>query len=235
MRGTPKKISLPRRVIFDLMHASIRVPFVSLSRPLHIRPLLEARAGAAAPAGWAAIFVKAFALIAKDEPVLRTLYAKWPWPTFYELPERGPGGHRPGRGRRGMRAAAADCRPRRAYAGRNRRPDPACQGGAASGRSNVPQDHAGGPSAAAVAAAVLADRAQFRPAAGQLFRQFLGDLGRGLRWRRAPCDQSRAVHPELRDGPGRPDHRCDDPLGPPDYRRRPDRPGPDPAGAGPEH
>lgn len=87
MRGTPKKISLPRRLIFDLMHASVGVPFVSLSRPLNIRPLLEARAGAVAPAGWAAIFVKAFALIAKDEPILRTLYAKWPWPTFYELPK----------------------------------------------------------------------------------------------------------------------------------------------------
>ena len=24
--------------------------------------------------------------MAKDEPVLRTLYAKWPWPSFYELP-----------------------------------------------------------------------------------------------------------------------------------------------------
>ncbi|MBR0719173.1 acyltransferase [Bradyrhizobium liaoningense] len=87
MRGTPRRISPPRRLIFDLMHASIGVPFVSLSRPLHIRPLLEARAGAARPAGWAAIFVKAFALIAKDEPILRTLYAKWPWPTFYELPK----------------------------------------------------------------------------------------------------------------------------------------------------
>jgi len=68
------------------MHASIRVPFVSLSRPLDVRPLLEARALAAGPAGWAAIFVKAFALVAMDEPVLRTLYAKWPWPSFYELP-----------------------------------------------------------------------------------------------------------------------------------------------------
>ncbi len=87
MRGTPKKISLPRRLIFDLMHASIGVPFVSLSRPLDIGPLLEARAGATGPVGWAAIFVKAFALIAKDEPILRTLYAKWPWPAFYELPK----------------------------------------------------------------------------------------------------------------------------------------------------
>ncbi|MHC4045964.1 acyltransferase [Bradyrhizobium sp. 23AC] len=86
MRGTPKPISLPRRLICDLMRASMDVPFVSLSRSLNIRPLLEARAGAAAPAGWAATFVKAFALVARDEPILRTVYAKWPWPTFYELP-----------------------------------------------------------------------------------------------------------------------------------------------------
>ncbi|QOZ08678.1 acyltransferase [Bradyrhizobium sp. CCBAU 51765] len=87
MRGTPKTISLRRRLICDLMHASMGVPFVSLSRSLNIRPLLEARAGATAPAGWAAIFVKAFALVARDEPVLRTVYAKWPWPTLYELPK----------------------------------------------------------------------------------------------------------------------------------------------------
>jgi hypothetical protein len=87
MRGTPKTISLPRRLICDLMRASIDVPFVSLSRSLNIHPLLEARAGAMAPAGWAAIFVKAFALVARDEPVLRTVYAKWPWPSLYELPK----------------------------------------------------------------------------------------------------------------------------------------------------
>ncbi len=77
---------MPRRLVADLMHASIRVPFVSLARPLNVRPLLEARALSAKPPGWAAIFVKAFSLVAKDEPVLRTLYAKWPWPSFYELP-----------------------------------------------------------------------------------------------------------------------------------------------------
>jgi hypothetical protein len=77
---------MPRRLVADLMQASIRVPFVSLARPLNVRPLLEARALSAKPPGWAAIFVKAFSLVAKDEPVLRTLYAKWPWPSFYELP-----------------------------------------------------------------------------------------------------------------------------------------------------
>lgn len=87
MRGTPKTISLRRRLICDLMHASMGIPFVSLSRSLHIRPVMEARAGTTAPAGWAAIFVKAFALVARDEPILRTVYVKWPWPALYELPK----------------------------------------------------------------------------------------------------------------------------------------------------
>ena len=86
MRGTVRKITLPRRLVADLMRASIGVPFVSFARPLNLRSLLEARAQAAQRPGWAAIFIKAFALVAKEEPVLRTLYVKWPWPAFYELP-----------------------------------------------------------------------------------------------------------------------------------------------------
>jgi hypothetical protein len=86
MRGTVRKISMPRRLVVDLMRASIRVPFVSLQRTFNVRQLTEARALAAQPPGWAAIFVKAFCLVAKDQPVLRTLYAKWPWPHLYELP-----------------------------------------------------------------------------------------------------------------------------------------------------
>ncbi|HZR86139.1 MAG TPA: acyltransferase [Bradyrhizobium sp.] len=86
MRGTLRKISLPRRFVIDLMHASMGVPFVSLSRPLDIRQLLAARGSLSQPPGWAAIFVKAFALAARDEPILRTLYAPLPWPHLYELP-----------------------------------------------------------------------------------------------------------------------------------------------------
>ena len=86
MRGTKRKISLPRVFILDLMHASMRVPFISLSRPFDVGPLMAARAKAASPPGWAATFVKAFAVVAKEEPVLRTLYVKLPWPHFFELP-----------------------------------------------------------------------------------------------------------------------------------------------------
>jgi hypothetical protein len=86
MRGTIRKITLPRRLVADLMHASVRVPFVSLARSLSIRNLVEARAQTATPPGWAAIFVKAFALVAKGEPALRTLHIKWPYARLYELP-----------------------------------------------------------------------------------------------------------------------------------------------------
>src|SRR5579864_4291306 len=86
MRGTRRKISLPRRFIIDFMHASMRVPAISFSRAIDVGPYLEARAKAAYRPGWAAAFVKAFALVAKEEPVLRTLYVKLPWPHFFEIP-----------------------------------------------------------------------------------------------------------------------------------------------------
>src|ERR1700760_393129 len=86
MRGRIRNISLPRRFVIDLMQASMGVPFVTLSRPLNVQPLSDARATVERGPGWAAIFAKAFALVAKEEPALRTLYAKWPWPHFYELP-----------------------------------------------------------------------------------------------------------------------------------------------------
>jgi len=86
MRGTVRRISPPRQFIIDLMRASIGVPFVSLCRTLDVSRLAETREISPVRIGWAALFTKAFCIVARDEPVLRTLYLKWPWPHFYELP-----------------------------------------------------------------------------------------------------------------------------------------------------
>jgi hypothetical protein len=86
MRGTKRKISLPRRFLIDFLHASTRVPAITFSCPLDVSPFMTARAKATIRPGWAAVFVKAFAIVAKEEPVLRTLYVKLPWPHFFELP-----------------------------------------------------------------------------------------------------------------------------------------------------
>ena len=86
MRGTYRKISLPRRLIGDLMHASMDVPRVSVRRTLHIGPLVKARAAQVQRPGWSTIIAKAYAIAARNDPTFRTLYVKWPWPHFYEVP-----------------------------------------------------------------------------------------------------------------------------------------------------
>jgi hypothetical protein len=87
MRGTVRKISIPRRVIIDLMRASKDVPFVAVRRTLSIERLAAARKGLSHRPAWAAIFAKGFAILAKEQPVLRRAYLKWLWPHFYEFPQ----------------------------------------------------------------------------------------------------------------------------------------------------
>ncbi len=205
MRGTVRKISIPRRLVADLMHASMRVPFVSLRRPLNVRALLEARALAAQPPGWAAIFVKAFSLVAKEQPILRTLYVKWPRPSFYELPRSvamiaisrvgaGPG----------LRAAPEARGTRDPIAGRNRRPDTTRQAGPGRPGAGLSKAIAGDRSAATVSTPVLVGRPEFRPPARQLVRQFRGNLGRRIRRRRASCAEPGSLCPQLWRGGARP-------------------------------
>jgi hypothetical protein len=87
MRGSVRKVSLSRRVIIDLMRASADVPFVAVRRTLSIPRLAAARKGLSQRPAWAAIFAKGFAILAREQPILRRVYLKWPWPHFYEFPQ----------------------------------------------------------------------------------------------------------------------------------------------------
>ncbi|HJZ57102.1 MAG TPA: hypothetical protein VKE74_19185 [Gemmataceae bacterium] len=86
MRGRVIPLSRPRRVIADLMHFSARVPSVPVQRRMNIAPLQDRRAALAERPSWAAIFTKAFALVAAEFPELRRAYCKFPWPHLYEYP-----------------------------------------------------------------------------------------------------------------------------------------------------
>ena len=86
MRGCNKSLSAPRRLITDLMRASRSVPLITFRRQLDLAPLARARAACADPPGFAAIFVKAFGLVAKEQPMLRTLYIGFPRAHLFELP-----------------------------------------------------------------------------------------------------------------------------------------------------
>ena len=85
MQGKTKSISLARKLVIDLMRAS--VPLVAVERTLHLERLVKARASIAVRPGWSAIMAKALCIVARDEPWLRTLLLKWPWARFYELPK----------------------------------------------------------------------------------------------------------------------------------------------------
>lgn len=84
MKGTFKSINLARKLVIDLMHVS--VPLVIVKRTMKLERLVQARAKLAVRPGWMPIVAKAFCIVARDEPDLRTFFLRWPWPHFYELP-----------------------------------------------------------------------------------------------------------------------------------------------------
>jgi hypothetical protein len=79
-------LSLPRRLICDLMHFARKVPTVPVQRRMNLAPLVAARCLAQPRPSWCAIFTKAIALVAASRPELRRAYLSFPWPHLYEHP-----------------------------------------------------------------------------------------------------------------------------------------------------
>jgi hypothetical protein len=88
VKGRRIPLSRPRRILTDLSHASLAFPRATLRTRINVGALVAPRESA--PSGaripWPILFAKAFALVAQDMPHLRRVYAKLPWPHFYELP-----------------------------------------------------------------------------------------------------------------------------------------------------
>ena len=87
MRGRKLPLSLPRRVICDLMDSSWPVPFIPIERRMSLATLAEARTAAQPRPGCVRLFVKAFGCVAGRRPELRRAYFSFPVPHLYEHPE----------------------------------------------------------------------------------------------------------------------------------------------------
>jgi hypothetical protein len=85
-KGRKVPLSLPRRWICDLLHAARQVPTVPVERRIDVRAVAAARAELAHRPSWAAIFIRAYALVAREMPELRRAYLSFPWPHLYEFP-----------------------------------------------------------------------------------------------------------------------------------------------------
>jgi hypothetical protein len=71
----------------ELVALSRTIPIAALEHRLYLKPLIEARE--ALPKlhlSWVALFLKAFALVARNRPHLRRGYFNFPWPHIYEHP-----------------------------------------------------------------------------------------------------------------------------------------------------
>jgi hypothetical protein len=85
-RGRRLPLSIPRRIIGDLVHFARQVPTVPVQRVMQISHVVEARDRSVDRPSWCAIFTKAFAVVAGAVPELRRCYLAWPCPHLYEHP-----------------------------------------------------------------------------------------------------------------------------------------------------
>ena len=84
LRGKSIAISPFRRLVIDIMHFSQQVPTITIDRRMNLTPLLAARKACDPKPTWTALFIKAYALVAARQPLLRRCYMELPWPRFYE-------------------------------------------------------------------------------------------------------------------------------------------------------
>jgi hypothetical protein len=77
-------ISINRRLVLDGLHFARRVPLFPIEKSFELGELAELRRSARQRISWAAIFVKAYALIAQQYRPLRQAYMRWPWPHLAE-------------------------------------------------------------------------------------------------------------------------------------------------------
>jgi hypothetical protein len=86
MRGQAIPLSVPRRMVIDLLYFASGIPTVPVQKRMSLAPLVAARAACRERPRWTAIFTKAYALVAQEFPELRRAYVKIPWPHLYEYP-----------------------------------------------------------------------------------------------------------------------------------------------------
>lgn len=85
-RGRTIPLSLPRRLVCDLVHVAHQIPTVPVQRIIKIASLQSLRSELKTRPSWCALFTKAYALVAVDFPELRRAYLPFPWARLYEHP-----------------------------------------------------------------------------------------------------------------------------------------------------
>jgi hypothetical protein len=86
-RGRTVPLSLTRRLVGDVLHFARQIPSVPVQRRMDLGPLVLARQACPARPSWVALFAKAYALVAAEDPRLRRSYLTFPYQRLYEHAE----------------------------------------------------------------------------------------------------------------------------------------------------
>jgi hypothetical protein len=85
-KGVRLPLTAARKMVVELLHHAKKIPSLPLKRSMNVGELLAARAASSQRPSWVALFLKAYAIVARDRPELRRTYIPFPWPHLYEHP-----------------------------------------------------------------------------------------------------------------------------------------------------
>lgn len=85
-KGVRVRMSPARKMVVELLHHAKKVPSLPLKRSMNVAALAVARSQVLTRPSWVALFLKAYALVARDRPELRRCFLPFPWPRLYEHP-----------------------------------------------------------------------------------------------------------------------------------------------------
>jgi hypothetical protein len=79
-------ISYNRALVLDGLHFARQVPLFPVERTFDLREVSRLRSNQARRISWSILFLKAYAIVARDYSPLRQAYLSWPWPCLIEAP-----------------------------------------------------------------------------------------------------------------------------------------------------
>ena len=89
-RATTRTRSLPissqRALVLDGLHFARAVMLFPVERSFDLAEVARLRERQPSRVSWVALFLKAFAIVARRHAPLRRAYLRWPWPRFLEAP-----------------------------------------------------------------------------------------------------------------------------------------------------
>ncbi|CAN5225072.1 hypothetical protein BH11PLA2_BH11PLA2_17770 [soil metagenome] len=86
-RGHSLRLSLPRKIVGDLIYFAKKVPTVPVQRVVNVRGLMTLRKQSQPRIGWCSLFTKAYAIVSNEVPELRQCHLEYPWTRLYQHPQ----------------------------------------------------------------------------------------------------------------------------------------------------